>query len=319
MPTLRSLSIRQLALAVGLDPEGLIGLAARAERLYTEKRRTRRGKVRRLRIPSDELMAVQRAIHKKVLVPLVTPPRAHPCAACCPTRGTMWAAERHAGYPVLYQVDLRDFYPSATATMVRAALVRNGAQADVADLLIRLTTIANQLPQGAPTSPALGELVLYPLDQRLASLADQNRVAYTRYADNMLFSGGEHLNRSLHRLINAIIEDEQWTINQEKSTVAAWRERRSALGFVLNKSANIERNYYEQVKRSLRYAIKHTRQIDDQLMHTLLGRIERISAADPHRREVLHTLLETYRNVIDRKQEEAGPQLLPGRVEHDSA
>jgi hypothetical protein len=134
--------------------------------------------------PDVKLKRVQRA----VLSHFLTPEKPHPAAVAY--RRTKSIADHvwpHAGAEVLVTADVQDFFPSTAAGRVeewwrqRVGDVR-------ARLLTVLTTYRGALPQGAPTSPALSNLVNYELDERLAGRAAGAGACYTRYCDDVVFS-----------------------------------------------------------------------------------------------------------------------------------
>src|SRR5262249_23774937 len=134
-------------------------------------------------------------------------------------------ASPHAGRRIVLRLDLCDFFPSVPASRVHALFREAGYPRRVARLLTGLCTTvtpedafpesigatevgwktrrryaARHLPQGAPTSPALANLCAYRLDVRLAALAESLGAAYTRYADDLAFSGDEEFERGIKRI-----------------------------------------------------------------------------------------------------------------------
>lgn len=101
-----------------------------------------------------------------------------------------WA---HAGAALIITADVADFFPSTTRYRVRqfwrgVTFMRQPLHDDEVMLLTNLTTYRGALPQGAPTSPALSNLVNAPMDERLYHLTMQSGGTYTRYADDLAFS-----------------------------------------------------------------------------------------------------------------------------------
>ncbi len=92
------------------------------------------------------------------------------------------------GKAVVLKMDLRNFFPTTTAARVERYFRIAGWSKEASALLTRLCTYEGALPQGAPTSPRLSNLVNHPMDARLAALAAASGAVYTRYADDMTFS-----------------------------------------------------------------------------------------------------------------------------------
>jgi retron-type reverse transcriptase len=104
-------------------------------------------------------------------------------------------AKVHAGHRTLLHVDVRDFFPSVRTDTVRDALLRLGLKSTGAELLAKVVTRENSLPLGYPTSPLFSNVVLLDVDRRLAEMATVVGATYSRYADDITFSGDGKLPR----------------------------------------------------------------------------------------------------------------------------
>lgn len=110
------------------------------------------------------------------------------------------------------------------------------------------------LPQGAPTSPALANLCLWKLDKRLNGLAKKMDIRYSRYADDLAFSGGRHLyknNLYMRKLIEHIVTEEGFSIHHAKTFTASQSQRQTLTGIVVNRHPNISRREYDEIKAIL--------------------------------------------------------------------
>jgi RNA-directed DNA polymerase len=142
------------------------------------------GSRREIAEPDARLKRIQREILRRHLA-AETP---HPAAvAYQPGRSTADHVWAHAGAAVIVTADVRDFFPSTSAHRV-GDWWRARVDDDTARLFTRLTTDRGGLPQGAPTSPALSNLVNVEMDGRLARRAAAVRARYTRYCDDLAFS-----------------------------------------------------------------------------------------------------------------------------------
>src|SRR5262249_19106432 len=137
------------------------------------------------------------------------------------------------------------------------------------------------LPQGAPTSPALANLAAYRLDARLAGLAESVDAQYTRYADDLVFSGGATFARTIGRFpvhVAAVALEEGFAVQHRKTRVMRQGVRQRAAGVVLNRRINLPRADYDQIKAILCNCLRHGPQgqnragVDDFRAH-LSGRI----------------------------------------------
>lgn len=143
------------------------------------------GRQRRILAPSTELKALQKALLKNYLGRLAI----HPAATAFHPKASIVAnARKHINQAVVVTVDLTDFFESTTAERVRAFFVKEGWQGAALETLMRLCVYRGGLPQGAPTSPCLSNLVNFEMDQTLTDLARLSGARYTRYGDDLTFS-----------------------------------------------------------------------------------------------------------------------------------
>jgi hypothetical protein len=231
----------------------------------------RRGGLRTIEAPDDRLKTVQRLILRRLLRGL----HAHPAAQGF-ERGhsIVTNALPHVGKEAVIRLDLVDFFPSITSDRVKAYFRFIGYDDEASDLLTRLCTYKGSLPQGAPTSPRLSNLLNYRLDTRLYALAQRRGLSYTRYADDITISvrAGDlaPLNRTNPKTLEAvhkscprvaeiihtaklIIEDEGFRLHtRDKLRVYRRHHRQLVTGLVVNHRPNLPRD----TRRRLR-AIAH--------------------------------------------------------------
>lgn len=268
------------------------------------------GAVRLLEIPKHKLKLLQRQILAGILNHMPVHDAAHGFVA---NRSIITNANRHCGKPVVLRFDLADFFPSISATRIVRTFRTFGYPERIARLLMGLCTtrlprdvwakrpvtvhteaiwtekrrLTNRhLPQGAPTSPALANLVAFRLDHRLARLAAKLEVDYTRYADDLTFSGGEILSRQRDRmiqLIGRIVLDEGFRLNQSKTCVMTQSQRQFVAGVVVNVRPNIPRGEFDQLKAMLTNCRRHGVESQNREHHLhfrahLEGRIAQVAA-----------------------------------------
>ncbi|HAU36527.1 MAG TPA: hypothetical protein DCX07_02280 [Phycisphaerales bacterium] len=225
----------------------------------------RRGGQRKISAPSDGLKTLQRRILYRLLGRL----KSHPTVQGFERgRSIVTNAVPHVGRAVVLRMDIRDFFPTTTAKRVEMYFRRTGWDAESAALLTRLCTHEGGLPQGAPTSPRLSNLVNHPMDARLEALAATAGATYTRYADDLTFSLPQDTPGTTARLIGstkAILRSYGYRLHQDKK-LRIWRrhDRQMVTGLVVNERANLPR----RLRRKLR-AIEH---------HLLTGRPATLTA-----------------------------------------
>lgn len=179
--------------------------------------------------------------------------------------------ERRAEF--LLNIDLKDFFPSITFFRVRGVLQKPpfNLSFEVATVIAQLCTYQGTLPQGAPTSPYLSNLICRSLDRDLMALAKRHRCTYTRYADDMTFSFSVRNSANLPKNIcsfdggiavigdelRALIASHTFTINDKKTRISSKNTRQEVTGLVINKFPNIPRRFVDEVRGALHAWGKH--------------------------------------------------------------
>ncbi|MCC6495692.1 MAG: RNA-directed DNA polymerase [Propionibacteriaceae bacterium] len=209
------LSEQHLARALGV-PVALfeyVGNLAEMGKAYEYRRKSIHGKIRELGVPVDSVMSLQRRI-TDFLWPLSL--ELHPaCHGYTPGRSATTNAAPHCGARWVQRLDIKDFFPRTTPNIVTKALVERGAHQTVAELLTKLTTDRGSLPLGAPCSPLLSNLILTPVDNRVADQAASIGVSYTRYADDLTFSADAEFDMT--GVVQSALQPLGYTLNLEKS------------------------------------------------------------------------------------------------------
>ncbi|MBA4062406.1 MAG: RNA-directed DNA polymerase [Isosphaera sp.] len=271
------------------------------------------GRARLLEIPRPGLKLVQR----KILADLLDAVPAHPAAhGFRPGRSAVTNAAEHCGRAVVVRLDLADFFPSVPAARVSRIFRTLGYPDPVARLLTGLCTTrvpadvwdtrpnpgpadhparvrfaGRHLPQGAPTSPALANLAAHRLDRRLARLATAVGATYTRYADDLAFSGGNAVRRGaarLARLVAVVAREEGFAVNPGKTRVMTRAGRQTVTGVVVNARPNLPRAEFDRLKATLTNCVRHGPGGQNRGGHAdfrahLAGRVAHLAAVHPGR------------------------------------
>lgn len=227
----------------------------------------RSGGVRRISAPRQRLKEVQRALLDQVLARMTPHPAAH---GFIEGRSTVSNAEPHVGATAVVRVDLEDFFPTVHYRRVKGLFLAHGYGDEVAGVLAGLTTHRAKLPdgtvvwpgvlpQGAPTSPAIANLVCRRMDARLTALARRFSATYTRYADDLSFSFREPPER-LGRFfwwLNAILQQEGFAENGKKRRVMRQGSRQRVTGLTVNQRVSIPREERRRFKAILANCRQH--------------------------------------------------------------
>jgi retron-type reverse transcriptase len=219
----------------------------------------RSGGERVISSPKPLLRSAQRWINEAILAPI---PVADAAMAFRPGRSVVDNARVHAGRGVVVRVDLQDFFPSITFRRGKGVFASFGYNEGVATILALLVTeyprvavtldgvlrfVAigeRRLPQGACTSPALSNIVVRSLDRRLAGLAASLGFAYSRYADDLVFSHAatDAPVGDLLRAVERIVADEGFAINSAKTLVQRAPHRQTVTGILVNDAPRVSRD-----------------------------------------------------------------------------
>ncbi len=268
----------------------------------------RSGGWRLIEAPKPILKSVQTRIYEEILSLIPPHPAAH---GFVPGRSILSNAQAHVGRRVVLKFDLENFYATVSFSRVVSIFHRVGYSREAAIWLARLTTtvapwslaapdgrpdtlapyLRRHLPQGAPTSPALANLSAYSLDVRLNGLARKFGVTYTRYADDLTFSGSRNLIRALPvfiPLVTQIVRSERFRVHPSKRKVLRNNQRQVVTGVVVNQKPNVSRSEFDRLKAILTNCVRHgpssqnRNGVPDFAAH-LRGRIAHVLQLNPQR------------------------------------
>lgn len=249
----------------------------------------RPGKARLLEMPKQRLKALQQRLLHEVLERIPPHDAVHSYRRGCSVASYV---APHAGRGLVLRFDLRDFFPSIRAARVHA-LFRTAPRPGRAADETRLRALYRQphLPQGAPTSPALANLCAYRLDCRLAGLALALGARYTRYADDLAFSGDTVLERAARRLqvlVCRVALEEGFEVHTRKTRFMRQGVRQQLAGVVLNAHPNVPRTEYDRLKAVLCNCVRHGPASQNRDGHAdfrghLAGRIAYVAMLNPAR------------------------------------
>lgn len=235
---LECLTVPELAVRSRLQEEQLRLAALNAEWLYELGMVPKKnGEMRRVHIPDEEeLEPTQHAVLHNVLAPLVDSPIAYGI----PGRDQFDAARLHVGQDYVGTLDIDNFFPSVTARVVRLLLTKMGAGPDVVESLVRLVTYRGRLPQGAPTSQVIANLLLAPSDHRLYAHALCLGVRLTRWVDDYVVSGPDGAAvQEMMRLVEEELARLGLRSKPAKRSIVPRHRRQIAYGLIVNNGVSI--------------------------------------------------------------------------------
>lgn len=254
LPFIRSIS--ELAALVHASPKLLYRISNHSEDFYRITTIPKRnGDERTIEAPVMILKNIQKDLLRNLLNHL----ESHPAATAFEKgRSIKDNAARHVQKQVVLNLDLKNFFPSIHISRVYAFFRYLGYEKRIAILLSHLCCLNTHLPQGAPTSPKLSNLLLYSIDERLEEWALLHGLAYTRYADDMTFSGRLSRNliqETIHYCCQEI-RKQGLHLNKEKVHVQHQGMRQTVTGLVVNQKVSISREKRRAIRLRMHYIQK---------------------------------------------------------------
>ena len=189
------------------------------------------GKLRKIISPTDELKKIQKCILEDILYKEFSIDNV--ATGFVPERSILDNAKNHIHQKCVINLDLKDFFPNISSKKVYIMFRQIGYSIKKSLLLTKLCTYENKLPQGAPTSPFISNVICRNLDKRLKGLCLKNGFIYSRYADDLTFSGNKNIIFHLNK-IKKIIENEGFYINTSKERITYQNHQQSVTGLVVN-------------------------------------------------------------------------------------
>ncbi|MCA9085882.1 MAG: RNA-directed DNA polymerase [Planctomycetaceae bacterium] len=287
----------------------------------------RRAVPRLIESPKPRLKSVQRRILQCCLSRLPLHSAAHGFRK---GRSVSTFLQHHAGQSCVVRLDLHDFFGFLSPIRLLRLLMMFGYSESVARTITAIcstttpehtiermpqnfvdrrqaTTLqrlrSRHFPQGAPTSPAIANLIAWKLDQRLTGLATTFGATYSRYADDLLFSGDEDFRRRAQwftTCVAAVAMDEGFEVQHRKTRIMTRSVRQQACGLVLNHRPTVSRREYDVLKATLHNAVRFGPESQNRSRHSgfrqhLLGRINYVRQWNPARAVRLMALFDSIR------------------------
>ncbi|MEZ8222498.1 retron St85 family RNA-directed DNA polymerase [Vibrio splendidus] len=252
LPALKN--IQDLASEVRLSEDKMRYLAYRTEHLYrTYEIVQSNGKKRQISQPNRELKAVQAWILRNILDKLATSEHSKGFDT-----GTsiLENALPHQGANYLLSVDIKDFFPNIPAKKIYNIFNSVGYNKNVSSILTNLCVFQHWLPQGAPTSPKLANLVCAKLDARIHGYTGPRGITYTRYADDITLSAQTISKIEKARdFIGTIIFDEGFKVNRNKTKLSGTKTRKEVTGLVISqRNVGIGRVKLREIRAKIHHA-----------------------------------------------------------------
>jgi RNA-directed DNA polymerase len=224
--------------------------------------RKKNGGARRISAPNTNLKVVQAKL-AQILGSVYKPrPSAH---GFIEKRSIVSNAKGHTGNRYVFNIDLLDFFPSINFGRVRGMFIAKpyNLPPRIATVLAQICTHDNHLPQGAPTSPIISNMICSSLDTQLKNLAWSHHCRYTRYADDITFSKSSDRfpteiagtsptgNPTAGKALRRIIESNGFKINESKVRLQTRPSRQVVTGLVVNEKVNVSRRFIKNIRGAI--------------------------------------------------------------------
>lgn len=274
-----TLTVQDLLTLFQLSERNLYKLTNRQRYYYrTFSIPKRTGGYRTIEAPTPLLKKIQQQILENFLEP-------HPVsrfAKAYKKRSSLKEMARfHVKQHMVVRIDLTDFFGSLKEASVFRFFRQQGYSEAVTVILTKLTTYKGALPQGAPTSPTLSNILMRKIDEKVGRYCSENKIRYTRYADDLVFSGNFSIKRLLAKL-HSVLAPQQLRINNKKTRVMRRHSTQMVTGLVVNDKLGIARNTRRKLRQELYYSEKfgiesHVRKIGfekdpEKYLQSLIGR-----------------------------------------------
>lgn len=230
---------------------------------------------------------------------------------------TLSNAFPHMGHEVLVKLDIQDFFGSLTFSCVYGALTRNTSYPpSVITLLTKLVCKDGYLPQGAPTSPTVANICMVEFDSLVGEYCTKHDITYTRYSDDMTFSGKSFDITDLINYVRLQLKGQGLQLNEKKTKVFRKGSRHNVTGIICNYTLRVPKEYRRKIRQEVYYLQKNG--IDEHLkrmnnpkfinngkpaksfyIENLLGRINYVLSSEPDNPEFI-----SYRKLLKRFRKE---------------
>lgn len=268
-------TVDELARLLLVHPRELADVTFNRGKLYrSQKLRKPNGGFRVLHVPQGPLKLLQQKINRHIL------DRVEPLKCVhggVRGRSVVTNARPHVGKAIVFCVDIKDFFPSVRTEAVCSIFESLGFSGEAAKLLTQATTWDSQLPQGAPTSPALANLSLTKVDVRFEGLAASQGFDYTRFVDDLAFSGPNRL-KKFRGLIQKIVAEAGFQVNPDKVFTMHSGMRQVVTKIVVNRKINLTREKRKQIRDLV---LQSSSGCGSTGMHELRGQLSWLSSVNP--------------------------------------
>ena len=260
--------------------------------------RKRSGGYRAISAPHQPLLAIQQTIYHRILLPV----NVHPVATGFrQNMSIVQNARPHLGKNQVLKTDIRHFFGSIRRRTVVKAFKAIGYPGNISKVLAELCCKDGHLPQGAPTSPALSNIIAYEMDQKLQALSVEHNLTYTRYADDLTFSGNTINPNSILPQIAAILRESRFVLKETKTKYMPEHKRKIITGISISsgtkltipkvKKRELRKNIHFILTRGLAEHQRYIGSTDPVYLKRIIGYLHYWQSVEPDNRYVTDSII----------------------------
>ena len=252
------------------------------------------GGYRNLSVPDEVLKSIQRRITEVLLIHM---PVSRYAKAYRFGSSPLLNAKQHVGKHVVLKLDILHFFDSIRYSTVKDKVFPGEIYADPLRILLTMLCYhKDALPQGAPSSPAITNIILYEFDELVGRWCLERGIVYTRYCDDMTFSGDIDPAEVIS-FIRAELKKEGFLLNEQKTKIQRPGQQQTVTGIVVNEGLSIPADYRRKLRQELYYCRRfgireHLQRIGSEISEEtyrmqMIGKVNYLLQVHPNNRDML--------------------------------
>ena len=279
---------------LGISAKTLYAVSNNISKHYHKAQLSKKsGGYRNLDVPDEVLKSIQKQIAEVLLIHMLVSRYAK---AYRFGSSTLRNAKHHVGKQVVLKLDILHFFDSVRYSTVKDKVFPKAIYAEPLRILLTMLCYhKDALPQGAPSSPAITNIILYEFDELIGQWCLERGIAYTRYCDDMTFSG-DFDPAEVIRFVRLELKKMGFLLNEQKTRIQRPGQQQSVTGIVVNEKLSIPSDYRRKLRQELYYCRKfgiqeHLQKIgleipEDTYRMQLLGKVNYVLQVHPDDRDI---------------------------------
>ncbi|WP_417854630.1 retron St85 family RNA-directed DNA polymerase [Xanthomarina gelatinilytica] len=210
------------------------------------------GGTRTIQEPLPNLKDIQHWILKNILYKIHS---SNYAKAYIKNKGLKENLKFHKNQLKIFSIDIKDFFPTINYEKVYLVFKEVGYSDTISKYLAKLCCLNESLPQGAPTSPYISNLVMRNIDNRIGSYCLEREIRFTRYADDLTFSG-DFDETELNQFVIELLNDEGFELNDSKTKSMFKSQRQIVTGVIVNEKIQLPKEKRRKIRQTLYFINK---------------------------------------------------------------